>query len=119
MPNFVRRDSEYPRLPALLCEWDAGFASSPEATAIAEHFELPTVVADAFGEYVLRLASTPGVDADVQRALGALERMASHDDLNIQNCAVTGVIERLGSEAPHLIGALGPASADLFKRYGR
>jgi hypothetical protein len=32
---------------------------------------------------------------------------------------VIGVIERLGSEAPHLIGALGPASADLFERYGR
>ena len=119
MTNFVRRDSEYPRLPALLCEWDPSFASSPEATAIAEDFELPTVVADAFGEYVLRLASTTDDDTNLHRALDALERMASHDDLDIQNCAVTGLIERLGAEAPHLIGALGPASADLFKRYGR
>jgi hypothetical protein len=117
--NFADRDPEYPDLPTALCEWDPGFARSPEAAAVAQDFDLPTVVADAFGDYVLRLNSTGDDDQALERALGALERMASSEEPDLQNCALTGLIERLPSEAPGLIGALGPASADLYGRWDK
>jgi hypothetical protein len=117
MTDFLRNEPQYPYLPAALCDWDPGFASSPEAAVIAEDFDLPTVVADSFGEYVLRLARDPSNDVDLERALDALERMATSDDRAIQDCAVTGLVERLRSEAPQLIDALRPASADLYRRW--
>lgn len=118
MTNFIRREPEYPHLPAALCEWDPGFARSQEAAAVAQDFDLPSVVAEAFGEYVLRLGSTTGNEMALQQSLDALEQMASSDDPEVQNCAVTGLIERLRSEAPQLIAALRPASADAYQRWG-
>jgi hypothetical protein len=116
--NFADRDPKYPDLPTALCEWDPGFARSPEAAAVVQDFDLPTVVADAFGDYVLRLNST-GDDEALERALGALERMSSCEDRDLRNCALTGLIERLPNEAPGLIAGLGAASADLYRRWDK
>jgi hypothetical protein len=117
--NFADRDPKYPDLPTALCEWDPGFARSPEAAAVAHDFELPTVVADAFGDYVLRLNSTGDDDQALERALSALERMSGSEDRDLRNCALVGLIERLPNEAPGLIEALGPASADLYRRWDK
>jgi hypothetical protein len=96
--------SQYADLPRLLCEWSPGFARSQEAAQVSDDLDLPTVVADAFGEYVLRLAKTGD----------------PHDEQDIRYCAVEGLISRLSThdEAGSVIERLGPCSTALHQRFG-
>lgn len=118
MSDFVRREPQLPDLPARLCEWSPGFARSREAARVAPDFDLATVVADAFGEYVLRLASTDDRGPDLHDALGAVEKMAVSEDPEAQHCAVLGVLIRLQAHAPELVADVGPASTALYRRWG-
>jgi hypothetical protein len=120
MGGFEMRESKYPNLPRLLCEWSPGFAQSPETAQISEDFELVTVIADAFGEYVLRLTSE-GVDGEEMRlALTAVEHMAASDEQDVRYCAIEGLLSRLdGTEASRaLIPMLGPHADELYRRHG-
>lgn len=120
MVDFAMRESEYPQLPLRLCELSPGFARSPEAAQVADDFELPTVVADAFGDYVLRLASEGDDTEEVRLALAAVEYMAASDEQDIRYCAVEGLLSRLNeTEASRaLITALGPRSEELYLGHG-
>jgi hypothetical protein len=113
-------DSKYPELPRLLFEWSPGFGQSPEAAQVSDDLELPTVVADAFGEYVLRIASEGDDSEEVRLALAAVEHMAASDERDIRYCAIEGLLSRLnGTEASRaLIPMLGPRSQELYRRHG-
>lgn len=120
MAGFEMHDSKYPELPRLLFEWSPGFGQSPEAAQVSDDLELPTVVADAFGEYVLRIASEGDDSEEVRLALAAVEHMAASDERDIRYCAIEGLLSRLnGTEASRaLIPMLGPRSQELYRRHG-
>lgn len=118
--DFEMRERRYAELPRLLCEWSPSFASSLEAAQIAEDFGLPTVVADAFGEYVLRLASEGDYGEEVRVALAAVERMAGSDEQDVRYCAIEGLLSKLnGTQASRaLIPMLGSRSGELYLKRG-
>ena len=97
-----------------------GFAQSREAALISEAFDLPTVVADAFGEYVLRLAEEGERGEEVLLALAAVERMAASDDKDIRYCAIEGLLSRMNviEASRALIPMLGPRSQELYRKHG-
>ena len=111
-------ESQYPHIPRLLCEWSPDFARSPEAASVAQDFDLVTVVADAFGEYIL--AEVAPDSEELPKALAAIERMAESDEANIQYCAIEGLLSRLeGTDASRaLIPMLGPRSHELYRMHG-
>jgi hypothetical protein len=100
MSDLVRRPSQFADLPRVLRERSADFAGSPEAALVAQDFDLPTVVADAFGEYVLRMAALDERSRELDAALAAVEWMAASEDEEIQNCAVIGVLSRVRELGP-------------------
>jgi hypothetical protein len=121
--DFNIVDREYPRLPDLLVGEAPAFGESEEFQGLGhEDLTLPSVVAGAFRRYVERLFSEPPMVGAPNRAqaVGAMERLATSPDIEVQNTLVVEVFEHLdlaGQQLDAFLSDLGPAARALYDRW--
>lgn len=98
MSDFVRREKDAPRIPAMLVSRLIGFAEAPEYRNLRQYeLDIPGVVCGAFAQYVCRLFLVQREigDARLQRALNVLEELSASCDPETIEMVVTEVLENL------------------------